>query len=251
MIERVTPTVGLPLCLDELGRWKRGRTYHYVDSAYARAVERAGGTPVYLPLSADPAALAARIDALLLPGGDDLAPPRRYPEQVHFELVPAAQLAFDRALLGAALARGIPVLGICYGMQLLALELGGELYYDLATDVAGAAAHQLGAGRHRVRLVRDSKLAEIVGGEELQVSSRHHQAVRATGPDLCVSARSDDGVIEAVERADGFCVGVQWHPESHGDAESEALFRAFVAAAQPGRSRRTTRTANSAARTPE
>jgi putative glutamine amidotransferase len=252
MIARVTPTVGIPLCLDELGRWKPGRTYHYVDAAYARAIQRAGGAAVYLPVAADAAALAERIDALLVPGGDDLLPARPYPAHVRFEPVPPAQLAFDRALLAAALARGLPVLGICYGMQLLALALGGELHYDLATDVSGAAEHRLGGARHRVRLDRGSQLAQIVGREELSVSSRHHQAVKAPGPDLRVSARSDDGVVEAVERAAvPFCVGVQWHPESHGDAESDALFRAFVAAAQPGRSRSTTRAASSAPRIAE
>jgi len=254
MIARVTPTVGIPLCLDEQGRWKRGRTYHYVDAAYARAVERAGATALYLPIQADPRALAARVDALLVPGGDDLLPPRPYPAHVRFDPVPAAQLAFDCALVEAALAREIPLLGICYGMQLVALALGGRLHYDLATDVPGSAAHQLAGSdeRHSVRLEPGSRLAEITGSSSLRVSSRHHQAVSDPGPELRVSARSDDGVIEAVERASGeFCVGVQWHPEGQGDAESDALFRAFVAAAAPGRSRRTTRAAKSAARIAE
>ena len=252
MIARVTPTIGIPLCLDEQGRWKRGRTYHYIDAAYARAVEHAGGVPVYLPLSPDVRAVAAKIDALLVPGGDDLLPPRPYPVHVRFEPVPAPQLAFDRALLAAALAREIPVLGICYGMQLLALELGSELFYDIATDVAGAASHQLGEGRHRVRIESDSRLAEICGRDELVVTSRHHQSVSATGAQLRASARADDGVIEAVERVGAaFCLAVQWHPESHCDAESEALFRAFVDAAQAGRSRKTSRAAKSAASTAE
>src|SRR5262245_26568640 len=138
MLARVTPTVGIPLCVDAQGRWKRGRTYHYLDAAYARAVERGGGVALYLPLAADPGALAERVDALLVPGGDDLLPPRPYPPHVRFEPVPDEQLAFDRALVDAALARDLPIFGICYGMQLLALALGGALHYDIATDVAGA-----------------------------------------------------------------------------------------------------------------
>ena len=247
MIARVTPTVGIPLCLDEQGRWKRGRTYQYGDASYARAVERAGGVPVYLPITADAAAQVARIDALLVPGGDDFLPPRAYPAQVRFEPVPAAQLAFDRALVDAALARGLPVLGICYGMQLVALARGGALHYDLATDLPGSAEHQLGEGRHRVALEAGSQLAEIAHARALEVSSRHHQAVSDPGPELRVAARSADGAIEAVEaRAGAFCIGVQWHPEGHGDAESEALFRALVAAAKRGRRRTKPRAANRA-----
>ena len=235
MLARVTPTVGIPLCVDAQGRWKRGRTYHYVDAAYARAIERAGGVAVYLPMQGDPAGLVARIDALLVPGGDDLLPPRPYPPDVHFDPVPEAQLGFDRALVAAALARGLPLLGICYGMQLLALALGGALHYDIATDVPGAGAHQLGhgEGRHGVVLEPGSRIAAAFGGPKGRVGSRHHQAVSDPGPELRVTARGDDGVVEAVERAgDGFCVGVQWHPESQDDPASDALFRAFIAAAR-------------------
>jgi putative glutamine amidotransferase len=251
MIARVTPTVGIPLSIDERGRWKRGRTYHYIDAAYAAAVERGGGTPLYLPRSSDGRAQVERIDALLIPGGDDFPPPAPYPAHVRFELVPDVQLAFDRALLDAALERDIPVLGVCYGMQLVALRRGGSLHYDLASDVTGAAEHRLGEGRHRVKLEPGSRLAEITGKSELSVSSRHHQAVSDPGPDFRVSARSDDGVIEAIETPGGFCVGVQWHPESHCDAESDALFRAFVEAAKRGQTRDTKRAAKSAPRIPK
>jgi putative glutamine amidotransferase len=138
-------------------------------------------------------------------------------------------------------------------MQVLALALGGRLHYDLATDVPGSAVHQLAGAdeRHLVRLAPGSRLAEITSSSELRVSSRHHQAVSDPGAELRVSAQSDDGVVEAVERARGFCIGVQWHPEGQGDAGSEALFRAFVAAAAPGRSRSKTRAANSAAKIAE
>jgi putative glutamine amidotransferase len=252
MIARVVPTVGIPLCVDEQGRWKRGRTYQYGDVTYARAVERAGGLPIYLPIQADAEALVARIDALLVPGGDDFLPPRAYPAHVRFEPVPEHQLGFDRALVDAALRRRIPVLGICYGMQLVALARGGTLHYDLATDLPGALEHQLGEALHPIALEPGSKLAGILGSRALPVSSRHHQAVSDPGPELRIAARSTDGVIEALESPAGaFCVGVQWHPESHEGAESDALFRAFVAAAQRGRSRAKPRAAKRPARMAE
>jgi putative glutamine amidotransferase len=232
---RVQPLVGIPLCLDDRGRWREGRTYHYVHAAYARAIERAGGLAVYLPLQSDVRALIERVDALLVPGGDDLLPPRAYPPDVRFDPVPDGQLAFDRALLGSALARDLPVLGICYGMQLLALAHGGTLHYDIATDLPAAGAHRLPErdGRHALAIAPNTRLAAIAGASRARVGSRHHQAVSETGRELCVAARAEDGVIEAIERPAGaFCVGVQWHPETDADALSEALFQAFVAAAK-------------------
>jgi putative glutamine amidotransferase len=192
---------------------------------------------VYLPIQHDAVGLAAKIDGLLVPGGDDLLPPRPYPPTVRFDPVPEAQLAFDGALLDAALARDLPVLGICYGMQLLALALGGALHYDLATDLPGCAPHRLPErdGRHALRIAPGTLLHALAGGPSASVGSRHHQAVSEPGPALRVSARCADGVIEAVERAPdagAFCVGVQWHPETDGGALADALFRAFVDAAR-------------------
>jgi len=226
----VQPLVGIPLCQDDRGRIRVGRTYHYVHAAYARAVERAGGIPVYLPVQSD-----VRTLVLLVPGGDDLPPPRPDPPEVRFDLVPEAQLAFDRALLDAALARELPVLGICYGMQLLALACGGTLHYDIASDVPGAGSHRLPErdGRHGLRIAPDSQLSRIAGANAASVGSRHHQAVSEAGPQLSFSARAEDGVIEAIERQGGaFFMGVQWHPETDADALSDALFAAFVNAAR-------------------
>lgn len=230
------PLIGIPPCLDERGRWRADREYHYADAAYARAVSDAGGLPVYLPLGADADELAQRVDGLLVPGGDDFPPDRPYPPAVRFEPVPERQLVFDRALVDAALGRDRPLLAICYGMQLLALARGGTLHFDLASDLPEASEHRLphAADRHAVRVEAGSRLATLLGGGELAVNSRHHQAVAAAG-DARVVARAADGVVEAIELPGArFALGVQWHPESLDAEHRQRLFGGFVAACAAG-----------------
>jgi putative glutamine amidotransferase len=227
----------MPLCLDDRGRWRRGRRTLYLDLGYARAVQAAGGVALQLPLADDASPLLDLVDGLLLPGGDDLAPPVPYPPDVVFDLVPEAQLAFDRALLRGALERGLPILAVCYGMQLLALECGGRLHYDIASDLPDAGEHRPSdpEARHALHVVRGSRLAELLGEPAEPVSSRHHQAVAEPGRGLVVSARTEDGVVEGIERpGEPFCLGVQWHPESQTDSGSRRLFGAFVEACRQG-----------------
>jgi putative glutamine amidotransferase len=227
------PLIGIPQCLDDRGRWRPTREYQYLDTAYASALEAAGATPVYLPLQRDAQTLIERVDGLLLPGGDDFAPPRAYPPGVHFDAVPERQLAFDRALLALARERGLPVLAICYGMQLLALHCGGALHYDIPTDVPSAGAHQLAEpdGRHAIAVEPDTQLAAALGDAPAAVNSLHHQAVAEPGTGLRASAVAEDGLIEAIEAADGsFALGVQWHPEKMDGPHRTRLFEALAAA---------------------
>jgi putative glutamine amidotransferase len=203
-----------------------------LDVRVADAVVAAGGEPVHLAELRTPAEALDGLAGLLVPGGPDFAPPRPYPPGVAFDLVPPAQLDWERALVAEAIARGVPVLGVCYGMQLLAVVAGGSLVYDLATDRPDAADHRLPepGGRHTIEIAPGTLLAQLLGAGTTAVNSTHHQAVDAAGAGLRVSARAADGVVEAIESADPerFVLGVQWHPERMDPAHRAAVFGPFV-----------------------
>ena len=167
----------------------------------------------------------------MIPGGGDFAPPRPYPPGVAFSLVAPEQLASDLALLRAALERGLPVLGICYGMQLLAHAAGGRFVYDIATECEAAGPHRLTdpAARHRVEIEPGSRLAQLVGTTALAVNSSHHQAVAEPGHGFAVVARAADGIVEAIESRDPqrLVLGVQWHPERMEPEHRALLFGAL------------------------
>ncbi len=225
--------IGISTCLDDRGRWRAGREYLYLDQRYSEAVAEAGGQPILLPIGSNPRSAVQSVDALLLPGGDDFEPDAPYPSPVEFEPAAGRQLAFDRALLAAARATARPILGICYGAQLMALERGGQLHYHLPMDLPDAQPHQLPEplGRHPIQVDRDSRLASLLGEETLEVNSLHHQGIAKPGEGMRVCARAPDGVVEAIEATGRELeIGVQWHPEKLDGAAGTPLLRAWIEA---------------------
>jgi putative glutamine amidotransferase len=216
------------------------RTELALGERYLDAVRAAGGMPVILaPVDSESIdSLLNHLDAVCLSGGPDLDP-AVYGVAPHDELGPTQPELdrFELALARAAVARGMPVLGLCRGMQVLNVALGGSLHQHLA-DLGGGLDHRqqrlTSEPSHRVTLERDSRITKVIGRRYVEVNSFHHQAVHVLGRGLTAAGHAPDGVVEAIE-APGrrFTFGVQWHAECLvGRPEHLALFQGLVRAAR-------------------
>lgn len=246
----MTPIIGITATLKEdvetvaerpLGKFVR------TDFDYVDGVAGAGGVPVVLPPVGDEGtaeAVVSSLDGLLLSGGSDLDP-GYYGESPVPELGPTIpeRDAFEMALVGVALRRGMPVFGICRGMQVLNVALGGTLFQDLPSqmDHLVLLGHRQETPKwqptHEVEVDGGSQVAGIMGTGELKVNSYHHQAIKDLASGLVAVAHAPDGVVEAVEWRDlsqRWLVGVQWHAEAMRDAapQHSSLFEAHVSAAK-------------------
>jgi putative glutamine amidotransferase len=215
----------------------------YLARFYAEAVEAKGGVPLLIPLIPDPAYVAAvvsRLDGVLLPGSDSDVDPLRYGCEPHTKLGTVHPLRdeTDLLVLREVERLGLPLLAICYGMQIWNVFRGGSLMQDIASILPAALKHEQGAPRerpsHSVSILRESFLSSLAGTESAHVNSHHHQALEHLGKDLHATAWSSDGLVEAVEdmREEHWALGVQWHPELgwKKDSLSEAIFSTFVEA---------------------
>lgn len=237
------PLIGMPCALVP-----RGGTLSPVYGAnppYVHAIEAAGGIPVLLPLweqAESLEGLRGRLDGLLLLGGGDLAP-AYYGEDAIPQTQPP-EVARDRLeldLLREALDDDLPLLGICRGLQMLNVALGGTLVQDIPAQLPGALNHEMSSGghedrRHPIAIEPGSRLAAIIGATQHPVNSYHHQAIGRLGAQARAVARTEDGVVEAIELPERpFALAVQFHPERmvEDDPAMRRLFEAFVAACRP------------------
>lgn len=218
-----------------------------MNQRYFHAVTAAGGVPWMIPLlDGDLETLREiydRLEAIVLPGGVDLDP-ATYGEPPHPRCgrIDPARDRVELQLTRWAIAEGKPVLGLCRGIQVINVALGGTLWQDIESQLPQALKHDYsptaGFARdylaHPVELAADSRLRTLLDRDKLRVNSMHHQAIRALSPELVATAVAPDGLIEAIEAraADRFLVGVQWHPEVFEERDtSTRLFRALIAAA--------------------
>jgi putative glutamine amidotransferase len=231
------PLIGISTYLEAGTRWHVWELEAaLLPAGYPRLVQRAGGLAAMLPPDApeQAAATVARLDGLVIAGGPDVEPVRYGAEPDPRTGPPARERdAWELALIEEALAAGLPLLGVCRGMQLLNIALGGTMtqHIDGHAEVVGVFGH------HPVKPVPGTLYAGIVE-EETSVPTYHHQAVDRLGAGLIPSAYASDGTVEAVElpSAGGWVLGVQWHPEM---AEDVRVMQALVTAAQSSPSGRT------------
>ncbi len=231
------PLIGITLDSEPPGGYSK-YPWYALRANYAEAVAAAGGLPIAL---SHQVALAPdwldRIDALIVTGGAFDVDPALYGDAGRHATVTLKEgrTEAELALTRGALGRGMPVLGICGGEQLLAVALGGTLLQHIPDAIPEALEHEQPNPRHQpghpVAITPNTQLACIVGVATMAVNSAHHQAVREPGPEAVVNATAPDGVIEGVEGVrHRFALGVQWHPEFLIGPGDRAIFDALIAA---------------------
>ena len=203
-----------------------------LNHAYVLAVERAGGLPLIVPMLEGDGAVQSFVQllhGLVITGGPAIQDGLIGDLPSDINLTDEVRVRSDKAVLGAFLASKKPVLGICYGMQLLNAAAGGTIFADVSEQREGSGNHseKRGADVHPIYLERASHLYRILNTPEVDVNTRHLQAVHEVGSPYRVAAVASDGVVEAIENEDGTVLGVQFHPELMGD-RMLPLFRHLV-----------------------
>lgn len=231
------PVIGLTISYEKNEQEDRV----FVNHSYLDAIRRFGGIPVIMPTEGEPEELEMILelcDGVLFPGGDDLEP-TLYGEEVWNDSVCFNPKRDDteRYVMNLVDGKGLPMLGICRGLQLMNVFYGGTLYQDIPTQLETPINHRMEKPDHRTChaciLEEGSPLHQVIGESTLAVNSHHHQAVKDVASGFKVMGRAEDGIVEAIWNPEKkFCWAVQWHPERIWDLEdsSAKVFQAFIEA---------------------
>lgn len=222
-------------------RLERATRRFYLGRDYGEAIEGCGGAPLHISLIPKENYIRETLqslDGILLPGSDSDVDPLRYDEEPRRQLgtVISEKDETDLLILREAEKLKMPVLAICFGMQILNVFRGGSLFQDIESQLPDSLKHEQGAppGRfsHTIDIENASFLSTLTQAESVRVNSHHHQSINRLGENLKVTARAKDAVVECIEdtRAERFNFGVQWHPEHSWktDALSKKIFETFI-----------------------
>ncbi len=234
------PLIGITLDWEapKPGGFSETRPYYALRTNYVQSVAGAGGDVVLIPYeTASIARYVDLCDGFMIPGGAADVDPKIYGDT---DLHPSVKMKplrsdFELSLIRAILQTRKPILGICNGMQVLNVAMGGSLIQHIPDMVPRALEHStkppFDVPAHDIIVKPGTKLFAIVGQENLSVNSSHHQGIRNPAPGLIATAHANDGIIEALESPNHpFCVAVQWHPEYYSSPADAGIFNAFIKA---------------------
>lgn len=221
------PTIGVTMGYDKNGMIRPGVDYSFIRREYGEELKAAGAQPIFFDPSIDPVVAAELCDGIVISGGEDIDP-ALYGSKISptnlGKAEPRVRTDWERELIEACDKKGIPILGVCYGGQLLNVHYGGTLYQDIVTELGSNLSHGTSDASvvHEVSFEQD--FLGFREGDMVATAHRHHQAVRDIAPGFEVIARAPDGTIEAI--AGNGHYGIQWHAESDGTANK--IYGAFV-----------------------
>ncbi len=272
-ISKPYPIIGITIDIEKNNLAYSRYPWYALRKHYSDAIETSHGVPILLPYSSQYSILSqyvSLIDGLILTGGGFDIDPNLYGEKnlypSHIE-IKSERTEYEKKLLELSIKKGIPILGICGGMQLINVHFGGTLYqhlpdqwqsnlihsknqlntgdmgkvveceskYELQNHENNSQSNNIQSGKvlphHQISLIANSKLHEIVQKDSYMVNSSHHQAIKTLGSNLQINARAIDGLIEGIEATHlPFIMGVQWHPEFCETDEDIQLLKSFIKA---------------------
>lgn len=232
------PIIGIILDWEKKGGYSKNCSWYALRENYITAIEDNGGCPILLPYCLDKIDTYIKmIDGLVIPGGDYDIDPQIYGDILNgARIIKSNRFEFEKNMFLRAVKKEIPILGICAGMQLINVIYGGTLYQDINKEYQTTIEHEQtlnniphNQASHNITIIQGTKLAKISNITKILVNSTHHQAIKKLGNNLIVSAKADDGIIEAIEHNNHrFLIGVEWHPEYLINNFENLLFQQFI-----------------------